>query len=331
MNTVFSVRDVARFFGLKESRLRYWAQTGFINPSAKTEGRRVYTFGDLIEVKAAKELLDNGIPLQRVRRNLQALRRALPGQENLLGRLRVRSDGETLVVVEGQAQLDPVSGQALLDFDIADLDKQLADILQLPRPHVGLDSCGDAPELATKTGDGGMQRRVAVVAEVGERSAYGWLRRGLQLDAEPDAEEEAMAAYSEAIRLDPGLAAAHTNLGNLYFRRGQRSDALRCYETACALDPDQPEARYNLANIYEEEGEIDLAIAEYRRALKLQPDFADAHFNLALTLEQVGGRLQAMTHWQRYLDLTAMDAKNVSTWRDVARRHLEQLKRSTNT
>ena len=39
----YSVREVARIFGLNESRIRYWAQTGFINPSGSRAGRRVFS------------------------------------------------------------------------------------------------------------------------------------------------------------------------------------------------------------------------------------------------------------------------------------------------
>lgn len=328
--THYSLRDVARIFGLKESRLRYWAQTGFINPSAQHRGRRLYAFSDLIEIKAAKELLDQGIPLQRVRRNLKALRGALPGEMSLLARLRVRSDGESLVVVDGATEVDPVSGQAFLDFDIGVLGDEIAEVLNLGVPRAdqiapaASRSGTDVPEAsahATPAADR-MPKSFDLELAPADRSAYGWFIKGLGLDADPEREEQALWAYRQAVELDPGLAAAHTNMGNIHHRRAERSHALRCYETACALDPDQPEARYNLANIYEEEGDLDLAIAEYRRAIRLAPEFADAHFNLALTLEQVGGRQQATKHWRRYLELTETDETSQAA-REVAERHLK--------
>ena len=64
----YSVKDVARIFELQEARLRYWAQTGFVGPSVRRRGRGYYTFKDLIGVRLAKELLDKGLTLQRVRR-----------------------------------------------------------------------------------------------------------------------------------------------------------------------------------------------------------------------------------------------------------------------
>src|SRR5205085_2259922 len=73
-----AVKDVARLLDVQEARLRYWAQTGFVGPSIRREGRFFYSFQDLIGVKAAKELLAHGLPLQTVRKNLDALRAALP-------------------------------------------------------------------------------------------------------------------------------------------------------------------------------------------------------------------------------------------------------------
>lgn len=331
MNTIYSLRDVARLFGLKESRLRYWAQTGFVNPSGKSGGRRAYTFGDLVEIKAAKELLDAGIPLQRVRRSLQALRKEMPELQSPLKALRVRGDGDQLMVVEDGTAVEPVSGQMLLDFEVEDLDREVAQVLRLapktkPRPQGANDLL---PVEASDDEPADAEEGVVTALGAAPQSAYEWFLRGCKLDEGDgdDSDEAAIAAYEQAIALDPGLAAAHTNLGNLRYERGERSAALRCYETAVALDPDQPEALYNLANIYEEEGDLEMAIAEYKRALKVQPSFADAHFNLALTLEEVGGRQQAMQHWERFLDLTP-ESSSTSSWRDLAQRHLARLRSS---
>jgi tetratricopeptide (TPR) repeat protein len=327
MNTIYSLRDVARLFGLKESRLRYWAQTGFVNPSGRSGGRRAYTFADLVEIKAAKELLDAGIPLQRVRRNLQALRKEMPELRSPLKALRVRGDGDQLMVLEDGTALEPVSGQTLLDFEVEDFDREVAQVLSLtPRTKSKPRADGELLPVEAASAEGDTAASQLDEATDDPQSAYEWFLWGCKLDDNDD-DEQAIVAYERAIALDPGLAAAHTNLGNVRYERGERSAALRCYETAVALDPDQPEALYNLANIYEEEGDLDMAIAEYKRALKVQPGFADAHFNLALTLEEVGGRQQAMQHWRSFLELTP-EAPSTANWRDLAQRHLDRLRSS---
>src|SRR5262245_39513821 len=113
---LYSLKDVAELFALQEARLRYWAQTGFVGPSVRRGSRFFYTFEDLIGVKVAKELLDGGLPMQRVRKQLDALRTALPGVERPLARLRICSDGNDVVVVTDDLAFQPASGQTVMSF-----------------------------------------------------------------------------------------------------------------------------------------------------------------------------------------------------------------------
>jgi len=317
MNTLrglYSVRDVARIFGLNESRVRYWAQTGFVNPGGSRGGKRLYTFRDLVAIRAAVELLDRGIPLQRVRRNLQALREALPELEQPLARLRVCSDGEQLVLSGQGGAFEPLTGQLVLDFEIEDLRSQVVELLQVrEQEQVGAPQAPASPRTPVPPDE--------------PTTAYGWFLRGCTRDHDAETGDEAMLAYRRALELDPGLAAAHTNLGNLHYRRGERGPARECYRAACALEPEQPQARFNLANLLEEDGDLDMAIAEYRRALAHDPEFADAHFNLALTLERVGSRVQALAHWRRYVELVGCEQadEDIGEWLVIARERVERL------
>ncbi len=85
MTELYSIRDVARIFALQESRLRYWMQTGFVGPTVRKGGRFYYRFADLVSVKAAKDLLAIEMPLQKVRKNLDALRKVLPSGRHASG------------------------------------------------------------------------------------------------------------------------------------------------------------------------------------------------------------------------------------------------------
>ncbi len=321
---LYSAADVARIFGLTDSRVRYWAQTGFINPSGKGPGGRPkYTFADLVTIRAAKELLDQGVPLQRVRKNLGALRQALPQMDQPLTRLRVQSDGDDLVVSCDEGEFEPVSGQLVLNFELDAVEQQAAQILELKRSQEP-----EPAPVATPVGE----IRTSATGEHGAAApgtAQGWFLRGCTLDNMESREDEALAAYEQALELDPGLAAAVTNMGNLHYRQGRCEEALVCYQRACAMDPIQPEAHYNLANLLEEEGALDEAIDEYRQVLRLAEGFRDAHFNLALALERVGGRNQAILHWERYLELSGgqeLDEEDAE-WVGLAQQHLERLKK----
>jgi tetratricopeptide (TPR) repeat protein len=268
---------------VQESRVRYWAQTGVVGPSDKVNGRAVYNFQDLVSVKAAKELLDHGITLREVRKNLDALRAQLPAVSRPLAQLRVRSDGEKLIVADRAGAYEPLSGQLVMDFALEELAGQLAE-LSASDPQPG------APPRVDARSD----------------SAWALFRVGNELEAHGD-EEQAIAAYEKALAGDPALAAAHTNLGNLLFRRGQRGEARTHYEAALALDPDQPEARYNLGNLLDEVGEKELARMEWYRVITACPEFADAHFNLAVGFARQGDGGRARTHLERYLALKPDD------------------------
>ena len=322
VQALYSAGDVARIFGLKESRVRYWAQTGFINPTGARAGKRLYTFRDLVAIRAAVELLDHGIPLQRVRRNLHALREALPEVAQPLAELRICSNGEELLVLDPSgARYEPVSGQLMLDFQVDALRSQVVELLEAQEApgRAGRDG-PDASPAAARAGDRGPGSAQE------PSTAYGWFLQGCACDRDSGAEELALTSYRRAVELDPGLAPALTNLGNLHYRRGEREEARRCYQSASDLEPDQPEARYNLANLYDEDGDLEMAIAEYRRALALDPDFADAHFNLAATLERSGSGAPASTHWRRYVELAEADPgpdpEGPAEWLRIAREHL---------
>src|SRR5205809_1055011 len=62
--------------------------------------------------------------------------------------------------------------------------------------------------------------------------------------------EEALAAYTEARRLDPAQPFIHHNIGLLLFRQGRFSEAIVSYEEALRLNPKYRNARYYLADCY---------------------------------------------------------------------------------
>jgi tetratricopeptide (TPR) repeat protein len=279
--SLYSAREVAQIVGLQESRVRYWAQTGFVGPSVKEGGRMMYNFQDLVGIKAAKELLDRGISLQRARKNLDALRTQLPQVSQPLAELRILSDGDQLVFAGADAPFEPLSGQLVMEFAVGALEGRVAEVMQLR--------------------GGGRAEHGGRGAE----TAWAWFLEGVQLDgsSDPAQEDAALIAYHKALDGDPQLAAAHTNLGALLYRRGELKEARRHFEEALRLDPEQPEARYNFANLCEELGEHDRAVGEWYRVATACPEFADAHFNLAQALAADGAREPARRHLQKYLEL----------------------------
>lgn len=285
---LYGRRDVARLFGLTESRLAYWDRSGFIQPSGRSGKRRFYTFQDLIGIRAAKELLDHGIPLQKVRRSVDALRSALPKVVRPLNELRVLADGPTVLVRNHDGAFEPTTGQLVLDFRVDSLREDVVRVLRGPQPDP--------------------HKR---------RSAYEHYLEGCRLDEDEATLARAEQAYRRALQLDPSLANAVTNLGNVKFRMGDVEGAEKLYRQALQLDGDQPEAAYNLGFLAYDRGDLEDAVAWFTKALEHDGAFADAHFNLAMAYQELGRPEAARPHWKSYLRL-----EPASAWADIARRHL---------
>lgn len=147
--------------------------------------------------------------------------------------------------------------------------------------------------------------------------AYEAYRRASDLDEDNEHLAEAETLYREAIRLDPTLAIAYTNLGNIRFRRGDDRAAEQWYRRAIAIDAGQPEAHYNLGYVLLERGDIRAALPSLQETIRLSPTFADAHFNLAAAHEHLGQAGSARDHWLRYLELEPN-----GPWAEHARDHL---------
>ena len=311
----YSFGGAAKILDIAESKLRYWAQVGFVGPSGRRAGKPVYSFQDLVSVKAAKELVDRGFKAAEIRKAIEGVRAALPHLDRPLDRLRVAFDGTRLVVVDDQSAFEP-TGQKVFDFGLGELADKVGYVPGSNAPEA-LAPAAAVPLPETPKPDKPKGKGTFTSA----RSAYDWFVEGTRAEAAGGDDARAESCYREALALDPGLAAARTNLGGLAYRAGDASAAREAFEAALALDPDQPEARFNLANLVLEAGDLELAVAEFRRVLQSDPEFADAHFNLAVALERLGGRSQARAHLEHYLALEP----TTSSWAEQARALIARL------
>ena len=91
--------------------------------------------------------------------------------------------------------------------------------------------------------------------------------------------DEAIAVYSEAIRLDPHFANAYNNRGTTYESKGDLDRAINDFAKAIELDPHFVDAYNNRGMTYEKKEEIDLALKDYNESIMLQPDYAVAYSN----------------------------------------------------
>ncbi len=105
--------------------------------------------------------------------------------------------------------------------------------------------------------------------------------------------DAAIAAFTEAIRLDPKLANAYTDRGVAYEGKGDLDKAIADYAEAIRLDPKTALAYYNRGIAYAKKRDVDKAIADYTEAIRLDPKLVQAYCNRATAYEKKGDNARA--------------------------------------
>ena len=260
----FSPEEVQRILGLTGKQLEYWDRLRLVSPR-KEQGNRFYSFRDLISLRTIKQLIDQGVPANRLRRALAALREKLAQVHRPLSELRILSDGKDVVVESEGARLEPLSGQFVLNFETRELGEKV-------RVMVG-------------------------------PNADDWLATALEYDAEENTREQAIEAYDHALSIDPQKVDALLNCGTLCYEEGNLKKAAEYFMRALQVDPENALAHFNLGSVLEEVGRLEAARLHLRNAVRLDPSYPDAHYNLAFVCEKLGAHNEAQRHWQAYITL----------------------------
>jgi DNA-binding transcriptional MerR regulator len=74
----YSAADIERILRLSRSTLRGLIKNGFVKPERGPRRELRFSFQDLIVLRAARTLLEAKVPVRRINRSLQDLRRHLP-------------------------------------------------------------------------------------------------------------------------------------------------------------------------------------------------------------------------------------------------------------
>jgi tetratricopeptide (TPR) repeat protein len=290
----YSREDVRRLLDVSDRQLKSWQKQNFVSTSGS------FNFSDILALRTLIGLRENKIPTSQIRKAVDAVRRRLKDVRNPLTELKIYSQGKKIRVQFEGKKMESISGQLLLDFDEAEINK----LLSFP---------GQSPD----------QSRVARRAET-KREAEHWFEQGLELEQVGAPMEEIIAAYRKASELDPASAGALVNLGTVHFNARNWPEAERHYRRALEVDPRYALAHFNLGNLFDERGDQAEALSHYLSALHIHPSYADAHYNVALLYQSIGQALKAVRHWRLYLKLDPN-----SSWAAIARRELDKLKDST--
>ena len=273
--TRFDTAQAARIVGLPPGRLRQCVRAGLVAPERDRQGRLRFDFLDLVLLRTTRALLEQRVPLRRIGRALESLRRQLG--ERPLTRLSVFKDGDRVVAWDGARRWNPESGQLLFNFDAE----------RVAGSHPG----GRVAKL-----------REAPRTELPQLSADEW--SDLAMEIEERSPLEARAAYHHALDLEPDHVVARINLGRLLHADGNLVGAESHFREAVRYEPDCALAWYNLGVVLEDAARPDEALPCYEEAVRADNGLVDAHWNLSLLYERAGRRQEAIRHLAIYRRLS---------------------------
>ncbi len=279
----YSMRDVERLLRLPRSTLQGLVRLGFVRPGRGPRRQYLFSFQDLIILRAARALLQANIPQRRIRRSLGQLRERLPETVPLSG-LAISAVGDRVVVREGANHWQAEDGQYVLGFEVSVQNG----ILRMIEHE---DARGAAPARGGK----------AAAAEAD--SPDDWFSEGLRLESVDPA--AAAVAYARAAEADPGNSAAWINWGRLLHETGEARAAEKVYRRALERCGADSLLLFNLGVALEDLGEQEAALEAYHAAVSEDPNLADCHYNLARLYESAGKTQHAIRHLGQYRRLVA--------------------------
>jgi protein O-GlcNAc transferase len=128
-------------------------------------------------------------------------------------------------------------------------------------------------------------------------------------------DEESTRLLERALRLRPGMAALHYNLGNALLRRGRLDEALPRFDAALRLEPGLALAHNNRGSTLRRLGRLPEARAAFERAVALDPTLATARSNLGVALATRGDWSAALVHLE---EAVRLDPSNLESRGELA-------------
>ena len=150
-------------------------------------------------------------------------------------------------------------------------------------------------------------------SHVNEGHARAWISLGHLLEkSRPD---EALAAFENAVALQPSDPEAHVSAGPLLEAANRFADAEREYKQAQTLDPHSVDATIGLANLYMRGRRFSDAEQALKSLLVAQPESAAAHIQMGRVLAAQENYSAAIPEMQAGIKLSPNDS---SAQREVA-------------
>ena len=114
---------------------------------------------------------------------------------------------------------------------------------------------------------------------------------------------EAVASYTQAIKINPNYADAFNNLGNTLREQGKIEGAIDCYIKALSVRPDFAEAYLNMGVTLVDKGKLAEAIESFKKALAIKTDYTEAYLNMGVAFAKQNKHAEAIDSYKKVLSI----------------------------
>src|ERR1700693_391233 len=191
----YSRAELLRILRLTARQLAAWEKAELVAAVER------YFFFDLLQIKKIRDLCARKVRPAVIRRSLDAMQKQVAGMENPLLEASAFSTGHRVAFRHEGRLLEPIAGQFVFDFSPDQKVISRTPVMPL-RPD-------------PKESD---------VAEL--------FSRGITLEEDPHTQTEEIATSLKVIEREPTHAAAHINVGTLYYNRQDYGLAEKHYRAA---------------------------------------------------------------------------------------------------
>jgi len=122
--------QVCNIVGITYRQLDYWARTGLLRPSLQTAqgsgSQRLYSFGDIVQLRVVKRLLDAGMSLKKIRQAMDLLREQLRSDAPLAD-VTLLSDGVSIYAAHSPDEVVDVfrRGQGVFGIAVGPVQQEM--------------------------------------------------------------------------------------------------------------------------------------------------------------------------------------------------------------
>jgi tetratricopeptide (TPR) repeat protein len=302
----YSLRELQSLLGVSRRVLTGLIGLGFVTPSRGRRNELRFSFRDVVLLRTAFKLQSAKIPSRRILQALARIKDEVPNEAPLSG-IRITAIGDSVAVISGAAQWDAVSGQLLLDFEVAGVKGDVVFMDSAPANHSSREKQAEdwyaLAEQLQETDAVGAERAYRKAIELSpEPHFHAYNNLGALLAADESRCSHALNVFEEALKHFADAELLHFNYAVLLEQSQRLEEAARSYLRCVEINAENDEAAFNRAVILEQLGRLEEAAQAYIRSLEINPGHEEALRHLTRLNELKGDSQAVIRHlsaWRR--------------------------------